>query len=59
MVSCKQEALLAPAWEIPWTEEPGAAVHGVPRVGYNLATKPPPLVHSPLISGKCSKFKLS
>ena len=28
---------------IPWTEEPGwATVHGVPRVGHDLATKPPP-----------------
>ena len=26
------------AWRIPWTEEP---VHGVAKVGYNLATKPP------------------
>ena len=31
------------AWEIPWTEEPGGAtVHGVTRVGHDLATKPPP-----------------
>ena len=31
------------AWKIPWTEEPGGAiVHGVARVGHNLATKPPP-----------------
>ena len=29
------------AWEIPWTEEPGG-LHRVTRVGYNLATKPPP-----------------
>ena len=31
------------AWRIPWTEKPGwATVHGDPRVGHNLATKPPP-----------------
>ena len=31
------------AWEIPWREEPGlATVHGVTRVGHDLATKPPP-----------------
>ena len=31
------------AWKIPLTEEPGqATVHGVARVGHNLATKPPP-----------------
>ena len=42
MVSCKQVALLAPAWEIPWTEKPGKLQSmGVPKVGYNLATKPP------------------
>ena len=30
------------AWRIPWTEEPGrATVHGVARVGHNLATNPP------------------
>ena len=30
------------AWEIPWTEQWWwATVHGVTRVGYNLATKPP------------------
>ena len=23
------------AWEIPWTEEPGRLVHGVPRVGHD------------------------
>ena len=28
------------AWEISWTEEPGG-LHGVIRVGHNLATKPP------------------
>ena len=29
-------------WRILWTEEPGeATVHGVRRVRYNLATKPP------------------
>ena len=27
------------AWEIPWTKEPGR-LHGVTRVGHNLATKP-------------------
>ena len=30
-------------WEISWTEEPGRlTVHGVSRVGRDLATKPPP-----------------
>ena len=29
-----------PAWRIPWTEEPGATVYGVPRVRHHLATKP-------------------
>ena len=28
------------AWRIPKTEEPGR-LHGVTRVGHNLATKPP------------------
>ena len=27
-------------WEIPWREKPGGLVHGVTRVGHNLATKP-------------------
>ena len=27
------------AWEIPWTEDTGG-LHGVVRVGHNLATKP-------------------
>ena len=32
------------AWKIPWTERPGRldTAHGVARVGYDLATKPPP-----------------
>ena len=31
------------AWRISWTEEPsGSLVHGIARVGYDLATKPPP-----------------
>ena len=33
--------------KIPWTEHRGAwraTVHGVSRVGHDLATKPPPLV---------------
>ena len=30
------------AWRIQWTEEPGRLVHGVTRVGHNLATKPTP-----------------
>ena len=32
------------AWRSPWTEEPGGlhTVHGVARVGHDLATKPPP-----------------
>ena len=30
-------------WKIPWTEEAWrATVHGVSRVGHDLATKPPP-----------------
>ena len=30
------------AWKIPWTEEPnGLMVHGVNRVGHNLAAKLP------------------
>jgi len=34
-----------PAWEIPWTEEPGGLLStGVVRVGDNLASKPPALV---------------
>ena len=33
-----------PAWKIPWTEEArGLTVQWVTRVGYNLATKPPPM----------------
>ena len=30
-------------WKIPWTEETGGlqSVHGVTRVGHDLATKPP------------------
>ena len=30
------------AWRIPWTEEWQATVHGVARVGHDLAIKPPP-----------------
>ena len=32
-------------WEIPWTKEPGRLyiVHGVTRVGPDLAPKPPAL----------------
>ena len=31
------------AWRIPWTEEPDRLQStGSPRVGHNLATKPPP-----------------
>ena len=31
-----------PAWEIPWTEEPGKLQSiESQRVGHNLATKPP------------------
>ena len=34
------------AREIPWTEIPRwATLHGVSRVGPNLATKPPPPLH--------------
>ena len=28
-----------PAWEIPWSEEPGGLVCGVAQVRYTLATK--------------------
>ena len=28
-----------PAWEIPWSEEPGGLVCGVAKVRYTLATK--------------------
>ena len=28
-----------PAWEIPWTEEPGGQSMGLKRVGHNLETK--------------------
>ena len=33
-------------WRIPWTEEPNSlhTVHGVPRVKYDLATTPPPMI---------------
>ena len=32
------------AWEIPWTEEPGALQSmGLQRVGHDLVIKPPPL----------------
>ena len=31
------------AWEIPWTEEPGGLqLTGLPKVGHDLVTKPPP-----------------
>ena len=31
------------AWKIPWTEESGGLQSlGLPRVGHDLATKPPP-----------------
>jgi len=31
------------AWRIPWTDEPGRLQSiGSPRVGHDLATKPPP-----------------
>ena len=31
------------AWEIPWTEEPGGLQPmGLPTVGHDLVTKPPP-----------------
>ena len=40
-------------WRIPWIEEPGATVHGVTRVGHELATKssPPWNLHTVLHSG--------
>ena len=42
------------AWRIPWTEEPGESiVHGVARVGHDLATKSPP----PWVSFKYNKTK--
>ena len=28
-----------PAWEIPWTEEPGGQSMGLKRVGHDLETK--------------------
>ena len=31
------------AWKIPWTEDPGATVHGFTGVGHNLVTKPLPI----------------
>ena len=31
-----------PAWEYPWTEEPGGPQYGVARVRHNLMTKPQP-----------------
>ena len=33
------------AWAVSWTEEPGGlhTVHGVTRIGHDLAIKPPPL----------------
>ena len=42
------------AWRIPWTEE--ATVHGVAKVGHNLATKPTPnkCIHSIEKDGICS-----
>ena len=39
------------AWRIPWTEL--ATVHGVARVGHDLATEPPP----PSLHGCLSKAK--
>ena len=34
-----------PAWEIPWTEEPGGLQSiGLQRVGHDLVTKPPQLL---------------
>ena len=40
----KERAILSSilAWEITWTEEPAGLLHGVARVGHNIATKPPP-----------------
>ena len=38
------------AWKIPWTEEPGRLRSmGSPRVGHDLATKPPSEGHTPFI----------
>ena len=39
------------AWRIPWAEESARlhTVHGVARVRYNLATKPPPPFEIPRI----------
>ena len=39
------------AWRIPWAEE---TVHGVTRVGPDLATKPPPLVYLLLFFLDCT-----
>ena len=30
------------AWKIPWTGAWWATVHGITRIGHDLATKPPP-----------------
>ena len=39
------------AWRVPWTEEPGRLQSmGSQTVGCDLATKPPPLLHNPLLS---------
>ena len=40
------------AWRILWTEEPGRLVHGVARVGRDLATKLPAGIFNPSCSVK-------
>ena len=47
-------------WKIPWTEEPGRLQSmGSPRVGHNLATKPPPWDSSNSVSSSGSTFNSS
>ena len=46
------------AWEIPWTENPGGQrIHGVPRIGHDLATKPP-YIHTVLTLWQPDQFTL-
>ena len=45
-------------WRIPWIEEP-SRLHGVGRVGHNLATKSPPPKLFISIKEWCSKLKIN
>ena len=49
-----------PAWEIPWTEEPGGLQSmGSPRVRHDLAIKPappPPITSKITVHRHCNKF---